>query len=300
MHERATTGHMHSIPMTIADVLFDVQSPLSARELGIEKQLGPFFGMPPNPAASAVVRWEESDSELAIPGQLVYNPGSIWRMYRDGPDTCAAFSYVDVGSTMIPQGILRANAAWNQLTLTERRTGAGWISLLNMGAGELALRMSILFADGLVFHASGIDDNGRTVVLVEHSGASKTTPAALGSRLPGVIARNDDCIAIRAEGEGALCYGMPWGGGKDIAHLHRAPLSAIVVLQQAPDNIISPLAPSAGVPMLLARTLLPYWDGELMGRAAANLKAILARVPVYLLHYRLETGVVALVRSVLQ
>lgn len=300
---------MHNIPISIANILIELTSPLSAAELGIEARLGPFraAGAPENPLARVALRWEESESAPAPRGELIYDPGSIWKMYRAGEDYYAALTYHSESRAAQAQSVLRANPAWDDLTLTEQRAGAplrlrsgqAWQSLLNIGAGELILRTAILFTGGLVFHASGLDDNGKGIVFIGHAGAGKSTQVGLWSQEPGVIAMNDDRVAVRVEARGAMCYGTPWGGTADIARNHAAPLAALIVLEQAPENAIQPLAPAAAASLLTARAFLPYWDTALMLRAMANLNAILARVPIYRLRCRPEPAVIPLVRSVL-
>jgi len=290
---------MHNIAVTIAGILVNVRSSLSAAELGIEERLGPFFGVPRSPLCRVSLLWQESAGAPVPQGELIYDPGSIWRMYRAGEEYYAAMSYADKDATASAQGVLRADAGWDDFTLTEQRTGPEWRSLLNIGAGELLLRTKILLTGGLVFHASGIDDNGRGIVFVGHSGAGKSTQTDLWSHVPGAVAMNDDRIAVRSTGKEAICYGTPWGGTANIARNHRAPVSVIILLEQAPENDIRQLTPSAAAPMLLTRTFLPYWDRTLMQRAMANLDALLAHVPVYRLRCRPEPEAVSLVRSVL-
>lgn len=292
-------SNLHNIPVSIANILIELTSPLSAAELGIEQRLGPFVGAPDNPFARVSLRWEESDGVPCPCGELIYDPGSIWRMYRAGEAFYAAISYPDGGAAANPQGVLRADAAWENLTLSEQRMGATWQSLLNIGAGELILRTAILFTGGLVFHSSGLDDNGKGLVFIGHAGAGKSTQVGLWSQEPGVIAMNDDRIAVRVEAGGPMCYGTPWGGTADIARNHAAPLAALIVLEQVPENAIQRLSPAAAAPLLTARAFLPYWDHSLMVRAMANLNAILACVPVYRLRCRPESAVIPLVRSVL-
>ena len=119
-----------------------------------------------------------------------------------------------------------------------------------------------------------------------------------------MIAMNDDRIAVRVNTNPApnktavlsTCYGTPW---TDIARNHAAPLSAIIVLEQAPENAIQLLAPATAASLLAARAFLPYWDQSLMLRAMTNLNTILAHVPVYRLRCRPEKAVIPLVRSVL-
>ncbi len=285
----------HNTAIVIAGIRIELKSALSPSELRIEERLGQFLGAAISSEDRVVLRWQESAGEPSPDGDMIYDPGSIWRMFRKGGQTCAAMRY----TSETTQGVLRANSTWDDLTLTERRDGAEWISLLNLGAGELLLRTRILFTGGLVFHAYGIDDNGCGVAFVGHSGAGKSTQASLWAGVPGVIAMNDDRVAVRPTATGALIYGTPWGGAKDIARNHSAPLAAIVVLEQASENSIEPLSISLAAPMLLARTFLPYWDPSLMQLAFTNLQSILARVSVFRLRCRPEMAVVPLVRSIL-
>ena len=291
----------HNIPIqqgcfaiTIADILLLVQSQLSATELRIEQRFSPFFGVPDNPVACVSLRWEECDDTPSPCGEVIYNPGSLWMMYRAGEEY-----YATISCRCGMQGVLRANAAWDDLMLTEQRTGATWQSLLNFGAGELLLRTKILLTDGLVFHASAIDDNGRGIVIVGHSSAGKSTQASFWNQVPGALVINEDRIAVRSSKRCAMCYGMPWGSKANITLNHSAPLSALILLEQAPQNDIKRLSPSVAAPLLLACAFLPYWDRALMQRAMTNLNKLLECVPVYLLRCRPEPAVVSLVRTVL-
>ncbi len=292
---------LYNIPISIAKILIELTSQLPAAELISEGRLGGFRAADglEKPLARVALRWEESAHPPAPRGDLIYDPGSIWKMYRDGPDCYAALTYHSEGQAAQAQSVLRANPAWDDLTLTEQRTGPTWRSLVNTGAGDLLLRTRILLTDGLVFHASGIDDNGRGIVFIGHSGVGKTTQVGLWSQEPGVIAMNDDRIAVRVEACGPRCYSTPWGGAANVARNHAAPLAALMVLEQAPGNAIQVLTPAVAASLLAARAFLPYWDTALMQRALSNLDAIVGGVPVYRLRCRLERAVIPLVRSIL-
>ena len=289
----------YKIVITIADILIEVKSPISAIKLGIGNRLSSFLCMLKNPIAHVSITWHESEDTPAPKGELVYDPGSILKMYRLGSEFYAAICYPSGNETTKEQAVLHANSTWDNLILTEQPTGATWQSLINIGASELLLRTKIILMDGLVFHASGIDDNGRGVVFVGHSGAGKSTQVGLWNQLTGVIVMNDDRIAVRVKTNSAICYATPWGGTANIAHNHQAPLSALILLEQAKKNKIQQLAPSIAAPLLLARTFLPYWDCAFMQRALTNMNKLLACIPVYLLQCRPEPEVISLVRSVL-
>jgi hypothetical protein len=292
-------ANLHNTPIRIANILIELTSPLSAVELGIEGRLGPFraAGTPGKPLARVALRWEESAHPPTPHGELIYDAGL--KMYRAGTDCYAALTYQSGGRGARARAVLRANPGWDDLTLTERRTGPQWWSLLNIGVGELILRTAILFTGGLVFHSAAIDDNGRGIVIVGHSGEGKSTQANFWNHVPGALVINEDRNAVRSSTSVTMCYGTPWAGKSNIARNHEAPLSALILLEHAPKNDIQRLSPSVSAPLLLARAFLPYWDQSLMLRAMANLNGILARVPVYRLRCRPEPEVVSLVRSVL-
>ena len=292
-------ARLHEISIGIGNLLIELSSSVSAAELGIETRLGSFFGAPEKSLARVSLRWEEISGPPAPRGELVYDPGSIWKMYRAGEDYCAALAYQRDDRAAPTQGVLCANAAWDNLTLTEHRVGAHWRSLLHGGAGELLFRTAIIFTGGLVFHASGLDDNGKGVVFIGHAGAGKSTQLDQWSDEPGVIAMNDDRVAVRLEANGPMCYGTPWGGSSNIARNHAAPLAALIMIEQAPENSIEPIPSAQAASLMAARAFLPYWDPSLMVRALVNLNGILARVPVYRLRCRAEKATVPLVRSVL-
>ena len=105
-------ANLHNIPIRIANILVELTSPLSAAELGIEGRLGPFFGSPQNPLARVALRWEESESAPAPCGDLIYDPGSIWKMYRAGPDCYAHLTYHRESQAARAQSVLRANSGW--------------------------------------------------------------------------------------------------------------------------------------------------------------------------------------------
>ncbi len=288
---------------SIAGMQIELQAPSDCPGLLLEDRTDPFSGKPPRPAAAVTVDWRESAAPLRAEGELVYDPGAIWRMFRGEGFWCAELSYADDTGAVGKDGVrslLYANDTWDRLTLKERRIDPGWHGLFSLGAGELAVRASIVPTGGLLLHASAVDDNGRGVLFSGRSGAGKSTQLGFWSGRPGVVTMTDDRAAVRCSPEGgASGYGTPWGGLPGTSRDHSAPLAAIVMLEQAPENRIERLSPAAAAAALACRAFLPYWDRSLMQRAFANLETLVRTVPVHLLRCRPEPSVVDLVRSVL-
>jgi hypothetical protein len=283
----------------IAGMQIELQSSIAAAAMGIEERLGPFFSNGAGGTIDSIIRWTEGAADT-VSGRLIYDPGDIWRMYHDeGAQAYHARIEYPGPAEQRTRALLAANATWSDLSLVEMRSGTSWRSLLAVGAGELIVRTRILFRQGIVFHSSGIDDNGRGILFVGHSGAGKSTQASLWAGVPGVCAMNDDRIAVRLDGPRAIAYGLPWGGTEEIARNHQAPLSAVFVLEQAPENAVRRLTTSSSVPLLLPRAFLPYWDEDLLDLALQTINALVDRVPIYALQCRPDLSVVPVVRSVL-
>lgn len=297
------TNPTHNLlTFAIAGLTFQVESPLDVDALGLRGRFGPFLGDIVGDDPVVRLRWREGDPSAVARGPLVHDPGSIWRAYRraDGRDGhVVEVAYPGHRSTDPTRAAMTVNDTWDDIEVVEQPVGPNWQSLLNIGVGELTLRTRILFADGLVCHASGLDDNGRGLLFVGHAGAGKSTQALLWTAEPGVTALNDDRVAVRLHPDGPVIHGTPWGGTADIACNHQVPLAAILLIEQAPENALLPLSPAAAAPLLAPRTFLPYWDAALMGLALGHLERLLSAAPVYRLRCRPEPSVIPLVRAAL-
>jgi hypothetical protein len=79
----------------------------------------------------------------------------------------------------------------------------------------------------------------------------------------------------------------------------KAPLKAIIMLEQAPENTMRKLSPEEAVQYVMPRCYLPFGIDELMERAIGNMDLILSGTPVYLLKCRPDAEAVELVHHTL-
>jgi len=284
--------------ITIADILIEVQSNLNEVELGFNDEFKQFLCTSNETVSVVKVKYIVSEKNFIPKGDLVFDPGSIWKVYKNGNIFYTTIEYPTDEYIGFPQVMLKSNDKWDRITIFEHRITL-WNTLLNYGAGELIFRTRMLFTDGVVVHAAGIDDNGRGIIFVGHSGVGKSTQLKLWDNEDGVIQMNDDRIALRISSQGVMAYGTPWYGTGQVANNHKAPLKSIFLLEQSPVNEICALLPSEATSLLLSCTFLPYWNNRLLKLACSNLDRILSSVPVYLLRCRPELSVIPLVRSVL-
>jgi hypothetical protein len=287
---------INEIYISIADIQIELRTPLSATELKIDKKFEHFLQRKKKVTSDVVINWREQLDLIPPPGRLIYDPGSIWRMYKTDEAVYVVIKYPRKYSS---SSLMCINDNWSDIHLSEHRVSSEWKSHVQTGAGELILRTNILLKGGLVFHASGIDDNGRGILFVGHSGAGKSTQIKFWNKLPGVVPMSDDRIAVRLFENEVICYGTPWGGSANISSNHNAPVSAIILLQQASQNKIIQLSASKAAPLLFTKTFLPFWSDNLMNLVSSNLNRLLTKVPVYLLESRAEPQTTSIVRSIL-
>lgn len=161
--------------------------------------------------------------------------------------------------------------------------------------GEILFRTKILFHKGLVIHAAAIEHQGKGIIFSAPSETGKSTQASLWKQYMGASIINGDRPAIRLIDNNPYVYGTPWSGSSSDFKNCRAPLSAIVMLEQAPENSLIKLDKSKALNYLLPRCFLPYQNSNLMTLALDNLTMIIETTPIYLLKCKPDKEAVELV-----
>jgi hypothetical protein len=124
------------------------------------------------------------------------------------------------------------------------------------------------------------------IIFSAPSGTGKSTHANLWVRHLGAMILNGDRAALRTVNNEVNVYGTPWSGSSHLFLNRKAPLKAIVLLEQASYNKIEELPRDRAVSLLTPRCFLPYFDSELMELSICNLEEIIKRIPIYLLKCR--------------
>jgi hypothetical protein len=132
---------------------------------------------------------------------------------------------------------------------------------------------------GLLLHAASAIRNGRAYVFAGVSGAGKTTISRLAPS--DVTLLTDEISYVRKQGNGYTAFGTPFTG--ELAKLGEnvsAPLAALYLLAQGPENRIDPVAEGEAVRSLLANVLFFAEDPEMVRLAFHSACEFVSRVPV--------------------
>ena len=154
---------------------------------------------------------------------------------------------------------------------------------------------------GFLLHAASAVRDARAFLFTGRSGAGKTTIARLAP--PDVTLLTDEISYVRkAEGRpgtpaGYVAYGTPFTG--ELAKLGEnvnAPIAALYLLAQGPENRIEPVSEAEASRALLGNILFFAKDPELAEMVFQSACEFVARVPVSRLTFRPDASVWEMLR----
>lgn len=139
----------------------------------------------------------------------------------------------------------------------------------------------IVRSNGVVFHCSYIDRNGKAVLFTAPSQTGKSTQADLWHKHRDAEIINGDRAAIRIADGQILAEGIPFSGSSPYCKNRSLPLEAIVYLGQAPKTTIRKLRGFEAFSRVWEGISVNTWDRMDLELASQTVKKIVESVPVY-------------------
>jgi hypothetical protein len=137
---------------------------------------------------------------------------------------------------------------------------------------------------GFLLHSASAIRNGKAFLFAGVSGAGKTTISRLAPADATLL--TDEISYVRKQGDGYVAYGTPFTG--ELAKLGEnvsAPVAALYLLAQGPENRIDPVGVADAGRGLLANMLFFAEDPEMVRWAFQAACDFVDRVPVYRLTF---------------
>ena len=143
----------------------------------------------------------------------------------------------------------------------------------------------ILLALGAVsLHSSLVRrPEGDAILFTAPSGTGKSTQAGLWEQFAGADTLNGDRSILRCIDGVWTAFGSPFAGTSGIYRNESAPVRALVVLRQAPENTIRRMDPAAAFRAVYSELVLPRWNTEAHEKLLGIIETITQQLPVYLL-----------------
>ena len=175
-----------------------------------------------------------------------------------------------------------------------------FLSLDNLlDASELELLLTKL--DVFSLHSSLVRRSGGDAILfTAPSGTGKSTQAGLWEQFAGAEPLNGDRSMVRRVDGVWTAFGSPFAGTSGIYRNEHAPIRALIVLRQAPENTIRRLPLAEAFRLIYSESVLPRWHHDAHQRVISLVTEIVSEVPVYLLACTPDERPVTLLRNTLE
>src|SRR4051812_7654599 len=180
--------------------------------------------------------WGDLSDETG--GELIFDSGALWRLYRQESDYVFHFTTPYFGAT--PYKTARFNDDFSEGEVTLHRpyfADRDGVNPLEYPLDELLMLNLLAQGRGVELHSCGlVDETGAGYLFIGQSGAGKTTTARLWEREPQVRILSDDRIIVRREAGAFWMHGTPWHGEGALALPERAQLKRIFFLKHGERN----------------------------------------------------------------
>jgi hypothetical protein len=243
-----------------------------------------------------------AELEAAPRGELLFDSGEVWRLYRDGPTLVFRFFSAALGD--IPYKEARVDASLTRGAILLHRPFFAPdepIDPLEFPLDELLFLHLFALRGGIELHACGVATaEGHGLLFAGQSGDGKTTTARLWEAVPGAVILSDDRIVIRRTPDGLRMFGTPWHGESELASNLDAPLSAVFLLGRGARNEVAALSPGEAAAGLFARAFVPLYRSDFVERGLALLQEVVSSALCYSFGFVPDDGAPEFVRRLVE
>lgn len=161
----------------------------------------------------------------------------------------------------------------------------------------LAFENVLINHQGFILHSSFISWQNNGILFTAPSGTGKSTQADLWKKYEDADIYNGDRTIIRKIEGKYYGFGSPYAGSSGIYRNDSAPIKAIIVIEQGPDNVIRRLRGREAFLPLFRETLMNTWNKEYMEKMTDLLMDAAYQIPVYHLSCRPDQDAVNTVKN---
>ena len=153
----------------------------------------------------------------------------------------------------------------------------------------------------LLLHSSVIRHEGEANLFFGVSGTGKSTHSRLWlTYVKGADLMNDDNPVIRFEDGRLVAYGTPWSGKTLCYRNVKAPVRAMVRLEQAPENTITRLYLLEAYASVIAACSTIRWDSSVMDKIIPVVERVANEVPCWQLSCRPDEEAVTVCKGAIE
>ncbi len=236
-------------------------------------------------------------------GEAVYERKG-WKVYRKGNSWIYLIPSMGKENTkkvaIFNKDHTRANVYRNNIVMTENEDPISFY-LDDISITQISLAYLLADREGFFLHSSGVVIDGKGILFVGHSGAGKSTLRNIALLKEGIEPLCDDRNVLRKGPAGYKIYGT-WAY-KDLPNVQATsvPLSALMFLEQAKENLIIPIEDRLEVSRrLLPCVIRPVESTEWWNKTLTVVDEIVREIPCYVLRFDLTGRIINQLKSLCQ
>ena len=236
-------------------------------------------------AATCVVTCEYGEP---APGDtpVVADSTTLWELRRTVTGEDEITFYAPVGGDRLAWSQLIVHPTFERARLIQRRRWGGQSTLRVGYPVDELLMCRLLVAEGvLVVHGATVAYEGMALLFAGHSGAGKSTMAAIAESA-GAKVLSDDRSIVTVRDSTPTVWGTPWHGTHRRGSPDPVPLTAMFLLVQDDADRTERMSPARATGELLVRLIHPGSRPMDMERLLDGVAAVAERVPMAELRFR--------------
>lgn len=249
--------------------------------------------------ADSTVRAVWGDLSDEAGGELLFDSGALWQLFRDGDGYLFRFTTPYYGA--IPYKVARFNADFTSGEVLMHRPyfdTSTQVNPLEYPLDELLMLNLLSQGRGAELHSCGVvDATGAGYLFSGQSGAGKTTTARFWEQEAGARILSDDRIILRETDGHFKMYGTPWHGEGELSSPHSAPLKSIFFLKHEARNELVALSRVEAAARLFSCSFPTFHNRDGLDFTLAFYDEVTRRVPCYELGFLPDEGVVEFIRQ---
>ncbi len=158
---------------------------------------------------------------------------------------------------------------------------------------------NVLLTKGVLhFHSAFVLYKGRALIFTGPSGIGKTTQAELWRDYQEALIVNGDASLLRRMDDGRWwAFGTPVHGSSPYCENEKAPIAAIIALEQGKDNVLTPMDNFSALSACVPEFYRPRLDEAAEETFWNSVDALFEAVPVYHLTCRPDREATELVKK---
>lgn len=259
--------------LNIADISVRIETP---EKLPVEEAFLPFLKECGQPRYTAVFR--QVDALPPVPEKVILEENC----YRIHPDGRGGYirSFFDGVQGGEPYAVGTYDYPNGRITIDYLESGSKFVSEMSNSFFHIGFEALLIQEHKLCFHASCVDTPLGGILFSGPSGIGKSTQADLWCRYGGGRLINGDRPILSKEPGGWRAWGSPYAGSSRCYVNESCPISAIVLLKQAPECSVRRLGMGEAFRGIYAGLTMYSWNREFVAAAFDLAMELASAVPV--------------------